>query len=53
MMHESIQAEMAVKLSVFGDKVVIVLKMLIKTRKIVMSKVIRPGTISGGIRKLV
>ena len=36
--------------STLGDLSVTLLKMLIKTRKIVTSNVIRPGTSSGGIR---
>ena len=39
--------------SAFGIFVVIVLKMLIRTRKTVTSNAIRPGTISGGTRKLI
>ena len=42
--------DMAVKPSTLGELEVTLLKMLIKTRKIVTSSVIRPGTISGGIR---
>ena len=38
--------------STFGEFEVTLLKMLIKTRKMVTSRVILPGTISGGIRKL-
>ena len=43
---------MAVKPSTLGELEVTLLKMLIKTRNIVTSSVIRPGTISGGIRGL-
>ena len=39
--------------SAFGIFVVIVLKMLIRTRKTVTSNAIRPGTMSGGTRKLI
>ena len=39
--------------SAFGIFVVIVLKILIRTRKTVTSSAIRPGTISGGTRKLI
>jgi hypothetical protein len=46
------QAEMEVRPSTLGELVVMLVKMLIKTRKRVTSKVIRPGTISGGIKKL-
>ena len=42
--------DMAVKPSTLGELEVTLLKMLIKTRNIVTSSVIRPGTISGGIR---
>ena len=43
---------MAVRPSTLGEFDVTLLKILIKTRKMVTSKVILPGTISGGIRKL-
>jgi hypothetical protein len=46
------QAEMEVSPSTFGEFVVMLVKMLINTRKRVTNKVILPGTISGGIRKL-
>ena len=39
---------MAVMPSVFGDTLVTLLKMLIRTRKRVTSKAIRPGTTCGG-----
>ena len=42
--------DMAVKPSTLGELEVTLLKMLINTRNIVTSSVIRPGTISGGIR---
>ena len=37
----------------FGIAVVMVLKMLISTKKTVTNSAIRPGMISGGIRKLI
>ena len=46
-----IQAVIDESPSTFGDWLVIVLKMLIKTRKRVTSNVIRPATISTGIKK--
>ena len=46
------QAEIDVSPSTFGELVVMFVKMLIKTRNRVTSNVIRPGTISGGIKKL-
>ena len=46
------QAEMEVRPSTLGELEVMLLKMLINTRKRVTSRVMRPGTISGGIRKL-
>ena len=39
--------------SAFGILVVIVLKILTNTRKTVTKRVIRPGTISAGTRKLI
>ena len=45
------QASMAVRPSALGMLVVIVLKMLTRTRKTVTRRVIRPGTMSGGTRK--
>ena len=47
-----IHADNAVIVSVLGEVMVILLKMLIKTRNRVTKSVILPGTISGGIRKL-
>ena len=44
--------EIAVSPSTFGEFEVTLLKILIKTRKMVTRRVIRPGTISGGIKKL-
>ena len=51
-MQAIIQADNAVIVSVFGDVIVMLLKMLIKTRNNVTNRVILPGTISGGMRKL-
>ena len=50
-MQTSIHAAMAVMPSTLGELVVTMLKMLMSTRKRVMSMAIRPGTTSGGIRK--
>ena len=47
-----IQDDIAVIPSTFGETFVIVLKMLVSTRKSVTSKAILPGTTSGGITKL-
>ncbi len=44
---------MAVRPSALGMLVVIVLKMLTNTRNTVTKSVIRPGTISGGTKKLI
>ena len=44
---------MAVNPSALGILAVMVLKMLTRTRNRVMSSVIRPGTMSGGMRKLI
>ena len=44
--------EIAVRPSTLGELEVTLLKILIKTRKMVTSRVILPGTISGGMRKL-
>ena len=43
---------MAVIASVFGEILVMVLKMLISTRNSVTRSAIQPGTTSGGMRKL-
>ena len=51
-MHVIIQAVIDESPSTFGDLLVIVLKMLINTRNRVTNNVMRPGTISGGIKKL-
>jgi len=45
-------AEIEVSPSTFGELLVILVKILIKTRNNVTKSVIRPGTISGGMRKL-
>ena len=50
--HTNIQAAMAVIPSTFGEFVVMILKMFVRTRKRVMSKAILPGMTSGGMRKL-
>ena len=47
-----IQDDMAVIPSTFGDTFVIVLNILVSTRKRVTSKAILPGTTSGGMTKL-
>ena len=47
------QASIAVSPSAFGMLLVMVLKMLTRTRNTVTRSVIRPGTISGGTRKLI
>ena len=47
MMQAMTQASMAVSPSALGELVWIVLKMLISTRKMVTSRVIRPGITSG------
>ena len=51
-MQTIVQAEIAVNPSTFGDARVMLLKILIKTRKRVTSKVILAGITSGGIMKL-
>ncbi len=50
--QEMIQAEIAVSPSTFGDLTIVVLKILIRTRKIVTSREKRPETASGGMKKL-
>ena len=52
-MHANIQASIAVRPSALGVLVVTVLKMLTRTRNTVMSKAMRPGILSGGMRKLI
>ena len=44
--------EMAVMPSTLGEMLVMVLKMLTSTRKSVTRSAMRPGTTSGGIKKL-
>ena len=51
-MHANIHASIAMSPSAFGVFVVTVLKMLMRTRKSVTRSAMRPGTTSGGIRKL-
>ena len=51
-MQAIIHDEIAVIPSTFGETFVIVLKILLSTRKSVTSKAILPGTTSGGITKL-
>ena len=51
-MQAIIQDVMAVMPSVFGEILVMELKMLVSTRKSVTRSAIRPGTTSGGMRKL-
>ena len=51
--HEITYVSIAVNLSAFGMFDVIVLKILTRTRNTVMSRPIRPGTLSGGMRKLI
>jgi hypothetical protein len=51
-MQDMTQAEIAVRPSTFGDLTIVVLKILIKTRKIVTSKEKRSATASGGMKKL-
>ena len=50
--QEIIHAEIEVKDFVLGECEVTLMKMFIRTKNKVMSKVIRPGTTSGGITKL-
>ena len=52
-MHAIRYVSIAVNPSALGMLVVMVLKMLTRTRNTVMSSVIRPGTMSGGMRKLI
>ena len=51
-MQAIIQEAMAVIPSTLGETLVMVLKMLVSTRKRVTRRAIRPGTTSGGMRKL-
>lgn len=50
--HVKTQADIEVSPSTLGELLVMLVKMLIKTRNNVTSRVMRPGTISGGMRKL-
>ncbi len=50
-MQASIHISMAVRPSALGELVVMLLKMLMRTRKRVMRSAMRPGTMSGGMRK--
>ena len=52
-MHATIQIEIDVNDFVLGEAEVIALKRFIKHKNKVMSKAIRPGTISWGIAKLI
>ena len=49
----SIQISIAVSPSAFGELELMLLKMLTRTRKRVMRSAMRPGTMSGGMRKLI
>ena len=49
---DNLLLEIAVSPSTLGELEVTLLKMLMRTRKMVTRSVIRPGTISGGMRKL-
>ena len=53
MMQIMMKASMAVRPSALGILLVMLLKMLTKQRKTVTRIVIRPGTLSGGTRKLI
>ena len=50
--QDKTQAERALNPSTFGDVVGMLLKMLVRTKKRVTSKVILPGIMLGSIRKL-
>ena len=50
--HDNTHAERALNPSAFGDVVGMLLKMLVRTKKRVTSKVILPGIMLGSIRKL-
>ena len=52
MMQEQIQADAALNPSTFGEVLIMLLKILMSTRKSVTSNVIRPGIASGLMRKL-
>jgi len=51
-MQAIIHMEMAVIPSTLGEMLLMVLKMLTSTRKSVTRSAMRPGTTSGGIKKL-
>ena len=52
MIHAINQTDIAVIVSAVGEVIEIELKMLINTKSRVTKRVILPGTISGGMRKL-
>ena len=52
-MHVINQSDIGVTISDFGAFDITLIRMLIKHRSKVMSRAIRPGTMSGGIRKLI
>ena len=52
MMQTMMKASIAVKPSAFGILLVMLLKILTRTRKTVTRMVMRPGTLSGGTKKL-
>ena len=51
-MHDKTQADKALNPSTFGELPGMLLKMLVRTKKRVTSRVILPGTTLGSIRKL-
>ena len=51
-MQVTTQADIDERTLTFGELLMIVVKMLIKTKNIVTKRVIRPDIISGGMRKL-
>ena len=53
MIQMMMKASMAVRPSALGILLVMLLKMLTRHRKTVTRMVIRPGTLSGGTRKLI
>ena len=53
MMQTMMKDSIAVRPSAFGILLVMLLKMLTRTRKTVTRIVILPGTLSGGTRKLI
>ena len=52
MMQTMMKASIAVRPSAFGILLVMLLKILTRTRKTVTRMVMRPGTLSGGTKKL-